>query len=70
MIWFVVHGPDGTILRTGKCPEGQADAQAGPGETVLTWPEPQTFAGPDGLSLPITDLTHRVVDGALVPVEP
>jgi hypothetical protein len=52
------------------CPEGLAEAQAGAGQSVLTFAQPQTFAGPDGLARPITDITHRVIDGALVPVEP
>jgi hypothetical protein len=70
VIWFVVFAvADGAILRTGRCPEGQAEAQAAPGEAVLAFAEPQTFAGPAGVTLPITDLTHRVEGGALVPVE-
>jgi len=70
MIWFVIHDAAGVILRTGMCPEGLAEAQAGAGQSVLTFAQPQTFAGPDGLARPITDITHRVIDGALVPVEP
>lgn len=71
MSWFVVFSlGDGVIRRTGMCPEGQAEGQAGPGEGVLAFAAPQGFVGADGLARPVTDLTHRVVDGALVPVEP
>ena len=70
MIWFVVFAlADGAILRTGRCPTGQAEAQAGAGEGVLAFETPQTFDGSGGMARPITDLSHRVVDGALVPLE-
>lgn len=68
-VWFVVHDAGGAIIRTGTCSEAVASAQAMPGEIVMTFPEAQTFSGTDGMTRPITDLTHRVVDGALVPVE-
>ena len=70
MIWFVVFSlADGVIQRTGMCPEGQAEEQAGVGEGVLAFAAPQGVTGTDGMARPITDLTHRVEDGALVPLE-
>lgn len=50
---FVVYNSEGRILRYGSCPAGQADAQAGVGESTL---EP---AGE------VNDLTHYVAAGVV-----
>lgn len=34
-VLYLVHDSGGAILRTGRCPAGLFEAQAGPGETVI-----------------------------------
>lgn len=47
----------GDILKTVLCPPSAADAQAGEGQAVIV-------PSPEG----VTDTTHKVVDGEIVPL--